>query len=173
MSKPFMVNHLSGSKEGGFLTLCVLVMNMQAYVDSLLFFLSLSNYSKNRSVIINPKPINLVSKVESPLYDESIGTPEESVRRKEGNARKKKIKGLEKSGGLNPFKNQHNNLNDDFSNEAPRSSEKIISVANEPIKTISSNKQQHKEGVHRRKGFDLNLEVATLRRKALVEPKGI
>ncbi|CAG8808960.1 17911_t:CDS:2, partial [Dentiscutata erythropus] len=125
-------------------------------------------------------------KVESPLYDESIGTPEESVRRKEmfdisyavhrmgeGNARKKKIKGLEKSGGLNPFKNQHNNLNDDFSNEAPRSSEKIISVANEPIKTISSNKQQHKEGVHRRKGFDLNLEVATLRRKALVEPKGI
>ncbi|CAG8557086.1 979_t:CDS:2 [Diversispora eburnea] len=155
----------------------------------------------NRSVIINPKPINLVSKVEPPLYDESIGTPEESVRRKdiispgislkemfdisyavhrmgEENARKKKIKGLEKSGGLNPFKNHHNNLNDDFSVEATRS--------NEPIKTktgsirqltqlISSNKQQHKEGVHRRKGFDLNLEAATLlrRRKALVEPKGI
>ncbi|RHZ62432.1 hypothetical protein Glove_340g81 [Diversispora epigaea] len=162
----------------------------------------------NKSVIINPKSINLVNKVESPLYDESIGTPGESVRRKgiispgislkemfdisyavhrmgEENARKKKIKGLEKSGGLNPFKNHHNNLNDDFSDEAPRSNEKIIS-ANEPIKTktgairqltqlISSSKQQHKEGVHRRKGFDLNLEAATLlrRRKALVEPKGI
>ncbi|CAG8474156.1 3474_t:CDS:2 [Diversispora eburnea] len=120
----------------------------------------------NRPVIINPKSINLVSKVESPLYDESIGTPGDSVRRK-GISLKEMF---DISYAVHP----------------PRSNEKIMSAANEPIKTktggirqltqlISSNKQQHKEGVHRRKDFDLNLEAATLlrRRKALVEPKSI